>query len=204
MYALSDTAFELEAEPIFRKVFVKGGLEEVFSSSIAVRRFIYPCSGFHEDGLPIKAIISAALDLGDTGCYFALGYPPIGQPVGCYVPLSELAEGYDGEPDSDNLISAKLDVDPDQINTMIFSASGQWGAFSFEGGLGFLGGNSIFFDRVRSFVPDLDQQVYSYLADLREDKLAGYRLTLEWLPGLLTHFYGNELAQQMLTDYQLP
>jgi hypothetical protein len=69
MHTLTEDEFNLEAEPFIRKIFVHDNpFKEPFSSQVIGRTIIYPCED-ENDYLLIEALISAAINLGDTGCY---------------------------------------------------------------------------------------------------------------------------------------
>ena len=93
MYSLDDLEFQIKVEPILRKVFVVDNpFEEAFSTDITSRKIIYPIYNYPEQNL-LEALIKAASVEG-AGCYLSLFWQSKGQPNHCYVPFSELVEGF--------------------------------------------------------------------------------------------------------------
>ncbi|CBN56345.1 MULTISPECIES: hypothetical protein [Kamptonema] len=206
MHILTEDEFNLEAEPFLRKIFVHDNpFKEPFSSQVIGRTIIYPCED-ENDSLLIEALISAAVKLGDTGCYISListGYPEHG-PGHCYIPLSEFLEGYSGT-EKDRLIGPRLGINPYTLDSVIYSAQGKWGLMKSHERFGLLGGSPEFIEEIRGAVPDLDKQVYGFFKRLR-DLLLACSLNPpditrnKWLPTLLTHVYGSEIAEKLLEE----
>lgn len=204
MHILTDTQFRLEAEHLLRQVFVHdNAYEQPFAPNVPVRKVIYPCFGNFKEAVSIEALITAATEIGDTGCYISLGIVESGQPSHCYVPLPELYEGYAGKPGSDKLIGVQLGMYVHKIYTTIFSDRGKWGILTAEDGLALLGGTFEFITILQRYIPNLDTQVYLFLESLQALKADGLQLTIEWLPELLTHVYGEETSQKLLQETQL-
>ncbi|MBW4497538.1 MAG: hypothetical protein KME26_31625 [Oscillatoria princeps RMCB-10] len=205
MYSLTESQFYVEAEPILRNIFVKDDpFGRTFSTKISGRIIIYPCQDEIERPL-IDAIIAAAANLGDTGCYMWAIYPKLTNFCHCYVPLSEFLEGYAGPVDSKQLIGYKLDMNPYFLDGFIYSAQGKWGIRKSHEQYGLLGGPPEFIEEIRKTVPDLDDQVYGFLERLKQFKaLSPQAMTLNWLPALLGHIYGSEAAEKMLQETGLP
>ena len=211
MHTLTEDEFLLEAEPFLRKVFVHDNpFKEPFSSQVIGRTIIYPCDG-ENDLLLIDALINAAVKLGDTGCYISListGYPEDG-PAHCYILLSEFLEGYSGT-EEDRLIGPRLGINPYTSDSVIYSAQGKWGLMKSHEGFGLLGGSLEFIEEIRGYVPDLDKQVYGLSKRLRDLLLdCGVNppdiTRNKWLPTLLTHLYGSQVAEKfLLEETELP
>jgi hypothetical protein len=204
MYALTDAEFEIEAEPLLRQIFNHSDPTVApFAPNVSVRKILYPCFSNFEEAIPVRALVEAATSIGDAGCYISLWIKTPGEPNHCYIPLSEFEAGYAGPPDSDTLIGVQLGIHVYSCYTIIFSSTGRWGLMIVEEGLALLGGTPEFIAALEAKVPDLNQQVYAYLEDLRQSKLAGRRLTIEWLPGLLAHIYGTETAKRLLQEVEV-
>jgi hypothetical protein len=206
MHTLTEDKFNLEAEPFLRKIFVNDNpFKEPFSSEVIGRTIIYPCNG-ENDLLLIEALINAAVNLGDTGCYISLlptGYPSDNL-CHCYIPLSEFLEGYAGT-EEDRLIGPRLGINPYELDSVIYSSQGKWGLMRSHERFGLLGGSPEFIEEIRGAVPDLDKQVYGLFERLRllllDCGLNPPDITRnKWLPGLLTHVYGAEVAEKLLED----
>ncbi len=206
MHTLTEDEFHLEAEPFLRKIFVHDNpFNEPFSSQVIGRTIIYPCED-ENDLLIIQALINAALNLGDTGCYISLlptGYPSDNL-CHCYIPLSEFLEGYAGT-EEDQLIGPRLGINPYTSDSAIYSSQGKWGLMRSHEGHGLLGGSLEFIEEIRGSVPDLDKQVYGFFERLRlllwDCGVNPPDITRnKWLPMLLTHVYGAEVAEKLLEE----
>jgi hypothetical protein len=206
MHILTEDEFHLEAEPFLRKIFVHDNpFKEPFSSQVIGRTIIYPCDG-ENDLLLIDPLISAAINLGDTGCYISListGCPEDG-PAHCYIPLSEFLEGYSGT-EEDRLIGPRLGINPYTSDSVIYSAQGKWGLMKSHERFGLLGGSLEFIEEIRVAVPDLDNQVYGFFERLRlllvDCDVNPPDITRnKWLPTLLTHVYGSQVAENLLLE----
>ena len=201
MRLLTKQEFKEEAEPMLYRVFetIKP-LEETFCAHITGRTIIYPY--YNNIELPLtQAIISAAVSLEDVGCYLSNFYKEETQYQHCYVPLSEFIEGYLGPVNSHKLIGYKLDFNPYFSEGAIYSATGKWGIRKCLDGFGILGGPQEFLAEIRQSVPDIDRQIYGYLKEIQKwKKLSPNALRIDWLPRLLTHVYGSEVAERILED----
>lgn len=206
MHTLTEDEFNLEAEPFLRKIFVHDNpFKEPFSSQVIGRTIIYPCNGIIESPL-LEALIRVAVDLGDTGCYISListGYPEYG-PAHCYIPLSEFLGGYSGT-EEDRLIGPRLGINPYTLDSVIYSSQGKWGLMRSHERFGLLGGSPEFIEEIRGSVPDLDNQVYGFFERLRlllwDCGVNPPDITRnKWLPMLLTHVYGAEVAEKLLEE----
>lgn len=203
MYTLTETEFHLEAEPCLRKIFVNDNpFDHPFSSRVTARKIIYPCSNYVDQPL-IDAVIAAASKIGDIGCYISLIWSNPDSPVHAYVPLSEFLEAYTGPPGPQR-IEVKLNMDIISEN-IIYSDTGRWGIMLSHECNGLLGGTPEFMEEVQAAIPDLDLQVYGFLR-----RLQGFKsdrplfVTLDWLPGLLSHVYGSKIAEKLLQETGLP
>lgn len=160
-----------------------------------------------DEALPISALIAAASLVGDRGCYISSMWEYVpGKPRHCYVPLSEMQEGYAGEPGSDTLIGVKLGLNPYSSGTAIFSPSGLWAIANPPGfSFGVLGGSTEFTDRLIELVPGLENQVIDFIEE--DYKLNNWvewaAKTDPWLAELLIHLYGSTKAKQILEQTQL-
>ena len=206
MHILTEAEFHLEAEPFLRKIFVHDNpFKEPFSSQVIGRIIIYPCDG-ENDLLLIDALINAAVNLGDTGSYISLlptGYPS-DQISHCYISLSEFLEGYAGT-EEDRLIGSRLGINPYTSDSVIYSAQGKWGLMKSHESFGLLGGSPEFIEEIRGAVQDLDKQVYGFFERLRlllvDCDVNPPDITRnKWLPTLLTHVYGSQVAEKLLLE----
>ncbi|MGK7874025.1 MAG: hypothetical protein AB4426_12145 [Xenococcaceae cyanobacterium] len=200
MHTLSEAQYQAEAEPILRRVFVNDDpFEEPFSPNITGRIIIYPCYNYLETPL-IDALIAAASSLGDTSCYLTQLWRDEKEPNHCYIPLLQLHEFYCCSSGNNKLIE-KIKLLSEYV---IYSGQGKWGLMVSHEHHGMLGGSPEFIEAVYQVIPDLDRQVYDFLKNFQLSKAAGMRLTLEWLPELLTHVYGIDAAEKMLRETGLP
>ncbi|EAZ93956.1 hypothetical protein CY0110_19212 [Crocosphaera chwakensis CCY0110] len=71
---------------------------------------------------------------------------------------------------------------------------------------GLLGGSLDFIEEIKTYVPNLDQQVYGCLERLRlllvstERKYPDVTIN-KWVPELLTHVYGQQEAEKILQKF---
>jgi len=200
MYTLSEEQYHLEAEPILRQIFVNDRtINKPFSTNITERVILYPCDEYLETPL-LDALIAGASILGDTGCYLTQTWRNKNEVGHCYIPLSELRFGFDSfDEHIEVLLGTQLG--PEYV---LYSSQGKWGFMLSIEHHGLLGGTSEFMECVRQLVPDLDKQVDDFLDSQADEKFAIPTANLSWLPGLLSHVYGEETAKKMLEEKGLP
>lgn len=184
IYILTDEQDQLEAEPILRKIFANDDpFDNLFSLNISERLILYRCESYLEAEL-IEGLISAAFDLGDTHCYLTNLSPSIDpqthiiEPNHYYILLSELSEEQVG---SSNNINFNFWID-----YVIYSPQEKWGLMRSYEYHALLGGSAEFINKVREFVPNLDEQVEVFLQKFKSiSSMTGRKF--DWLPKLLTH-----------------
>ncbi len=207
MYTLTEAEFRKEAEPILRKIFVNYGDDpgnQSFSSAMTERRIIYPCGGSFDEAIPVEVLVSAASEVGDEGCYITSLWRSEDAPNHCFVSLSEMLVGYSEKTGNDDqMIGLNLGVDIYQLESVIYSAQGKWGIKMSHEYYGLLGGSPDFMAIIESSVPNLNMQVYDFFERYRGFKESGIEPTLGWLPTLLNHTYGQEIAKVMLAESHL-
>ena len=211
MRLLTKQEFKKEAEPMFKRLFLnyKDSLscieDSYFRPEIRSRTIIYPLYGEFELAT-IDAIVTAAINLGDTGCYLRnfLAHTPQ-ECEHSHVYLSELKRLYSEEPIPEKLtekfIKFKSRFNHTFIIGCIYSETGKWGIWKWDDGFGILGGPKEFLAEIRQKIPDIDRQVYGLLWEFKNSgSLSPNSMALGWLPGLLTHVYGSEVAERILED----
>lgn len=207
MYALTEEQFKAEAEPIFRQVFATYDPEaddNIFTPQIVSRKIIFPCYGSVEPPELMLAIINAAIDLGDKGCYvFVARRNYCNKPNHCYVTLAKNT-CFLGE----CATRFKMDIVSDYF---IYSAQGQWGIAVTGAQYGLLGGSREFINRIADKFPGLDEQIYEFFKYWKEDKedaisrgFIDSNHQVKWIPMLLNHIYGEEVAENLLRGTGLP
>ncbi len=202
MRVLSKSEFQSEAEPILRNIFAcDDETKQSFPQSCFLHKIIFY---YHCDIDPplIDAIVTAAEQLGDTGCYlygiweFVPLQPSIQEipPRYWYIPLSEFQDAYiTKDPQFDKFNLCSVFITPN----FLFSSQGKWGVMLGEGGFGLLSGLPEFVEEVQKIFPEIDQQVYGFLNHIKIDYT---RVNIDWLPVLLERMYGQDTAQAMLTE----
>lgn len=244
MHILTEAQYQAEAEPVFRQIFATydpSADDSIFTLNIASRRILHPCYGSVEPLSLMDAIIAAAANLGDTGCYILVDSLLQNRPRHGYISLSEfsadksspetqlgllLASDYfiysecgkwglalsganygllgGSPPPGPQRIEVKLNMDIISEN-IIYSDTGRWGIMLSHECNGLLGGTPEFIEEVQAAIPDLDLQVYGFLKRLQGFKSdRPLSVTLDWLPGLLSHVYGSEIAEKLLQETGLP
>jgi hypothetical protein len=95
----------------------------------------------------------------------------------------------------------------------IYSAQGNWGIVTTAGKYGLLGGSREFIEQVELSFPALTGQVYDFLQHWKEEELYLIRhvphpemlmRVNKWIPDLLKHVYGDNLAMQMFKEADFP
>lgn len=200
MQILTDAQYKIEAEPILRKVFVNDyPFDNTFSFNITERLIVFPCGNYIEPTL-IEGLIAAASELGEQNCYLTNLFLYEDTTNHYYLSLPELYEEYVNL-SCKILPEERLDLDC-WIEYVIYSEQGTWGLMVSHEHHGMLGGSSQFINKIREFVPDLDEQVNLFLKKLKSISYSpGARL--EWLPGLLTHVYGQQKAEILIQKTSL-
>ena len=208
MYTLTEAEFQQKAEPILRQVFDNDdAFGQPFSPLITKRKIIYPCNGSFDESIPLEVLVSAALAVGDEGCYISSLYRSEELPNHCFISLAEMLKGYSGcespEENIDHLIGIRLGIDIYGLDSVVYSSQGLWGIMMSHERHGLLGGTPEFMDIIEASVPNLNTQVYGWFERFQDFK-ASWEPTLDWLPTILTHVYGRDVAQAMLQEADLP
>jgi hypothetical protein len=206
MYSLTDEQYRIEAEPIFRLIFSSDSPITPFSPNITDRKIIFPVDDIYPTRELLEVLVEAAVTVGDTGCYLDSCVRNTDRPNYAYIPLSELIEAYYGQGTTKS-IGMQLNIDL-VIEHILFSTQATWGLLSHEY-YGFLGGSREFMHIVQKKLPDINIQVYNFLAFLKEEKEHTEQVKLphlefEWLHTLLNHVYGKTVAERMLQESGLP
>ena len=210
MRLLTKQEFQKEAEPMFKRVFEHDNgyislNEFCFRQEIMGRTIIYPYYG--EIELPTAdAIVAATMNLGDTGCYLwnFLAHTPE-KSEHCHIYLSEFKRFCSDESIPEKLtekfIKFRSRFDPSFIFGSIYSETGKWGIWKWDDGFGILGGPQEFLAEIRQKIPDIDRQVYGLLWELKNSGcLSPKSIVFTWLPRLLNHVYGSEVAERILEE----
>lgn len=198
MYALLEEEFQAEAAPALHRVFAREDpWHEPFADGVEVRRLLYPIySGLRDLDYPLRdALVSVANGLGEDRFYLSIieRPPPESkwswrQDWHWYVPLSEIAD------------YASLNY-AFAVDHVLYSPGGRWGLMKSHEDHALLGGEAVFFEAMREAIPGFDNigQVQHFLSDWRYYKTE-YGADVSWIPDLLSHVYGAELAEKMLED----
>ncbi|MEL4896598.1 hypothetical protein [Crocosphaera sp. Alani8] len=202
MYIVDEAEYLTKADPALSRIFINDNpVNCSFSPEIKERRIIYRYN-FEITSPLLDAVIVAASNLGDTGCYFALAGERTGHESVSYVYLdfSDFFSLYGNEEHKDyEKISHFFSVE-----NFVYSPQGLWGVLFSHESFGLIGGSPEFIETIEKLIPDINQQVYEcvrYFYDFksRHPKLA----TIEWLPELLHHVYGKERAKKILEAVEL-
>ena len=208
MRFLTKQEFKEEAESRLKQVFQNYNdliNECFFRPEITDRTIIYPCYGSFEL-LTLDTIINAAMNLGDKGCYLWNFWTITGvECEHCFVYLSELKRLYFYEfiPEklTEKFLKFRARFNSNFTDGCIYSETGKWGIWKCHEGFGILGGPQEFLAEIRQKIPDIDSQVYGLLWEFNNSGcLSPNSAVLSWLPGLLNHVYGSEVAERILED----
>ncbi len=205
MRTLTEDEFKSEAEPALRRVFASDTPfdQQPFASNVPVRRVVF---GLEYDlkyivrSPLIDAVVSAASNIGDKGCYFTVLWRMNKEANGefnhWYIPFSEISvyKRCDG----------KVFNFAFNSENVLYSPQGKWGIMTSHEYHGLLGGSQDFMDEVRRQIPDIDEQVNDFLKLWQHYKIHSPGAETNWIAGLLTQIYGHETAKEMLLEVGLP
>lgn len=200
MRVLTEADFQAELEPILRQVFsTDDPFGQPFTANIPARRIIHEY--FYQIESPLlEAIVDAASSIGDSGFYFSTLWRPkdevTEEAYHWYIPFEEISTYVTG--DDEGLGRSLI------LENVLYSPQGKWGVMMSHEHHGLLGGSQEFMEKVRQLVPNLDLQVFSFLKHWQYWKNEPGSIKADWMSGLLTHIYGEELAQIMLKVASLP
>lgn len=195
MHSFTETEYQKKVEPILRKVFLKNDpYSSTFSKTITERLIIFPCENYLETNL-VEGLIAAASELGENNCFLSDLWIDPDRVNHYHLSLSELC---------DEQIGSSYNIDWGLwIMYIIYSEKGTWGLMKSDECHGLLGGSARFINKVRKFVPNLDNQVYFFLKKLQSLKRYNPGARLEWVPELFIHVYGKETAEKLLKEAEL-
>lgn len=206
MHVLTEEEFQRDVEPLLYKIFVGNNDTEPFQTQAEERLFLYfHCgSDFEKNDYwrsqLFEAIAHAAKEIGDPGCYLVNSWQGDvsivnGSPMNraAYIHQSEIAEEFGN-------LTVWSQVNMSDLYFCLCSESGKWGLLSTIDDYAFLGGTSKFMQAVKSYFPEIEQEVHEYLNDLRLGQMYGDKISITGLREVLTHVYGAEVTEQMLID----
>lgn len=202
MKALTESEYQLQAEPALRKIFLNNRpLLPIFGEAVEARKILYEYRTPDLEVTPI--IVQVASELGEDGFFFSNLIPqPISQVTQVdanhwWIPFDEVSVFLSCNTDIFNFAF--------QLENVIYSPTGEWALmWTFEN-LGILAGTNRYIDRVSQMIPSIDQQILNYLNQLTEYKnIVGIKnINIAWLPSFLEHIFGKAVAVRMLENAQL-
>ncbi|AFY68433.1 hypothetical protein Pse7367_0115 [Thalassoporum mexicanum PCC 7367] len=202
MHILDEKELQEKALPAWRRVFTAENnniYSSPFTPEVESRAIVYPAHDDLEDFISVETLVNAAAKVGDQGIYIFA--PWDGNFVGgskCYVPLAEFIDGYTYGGNKEKSIYYQLGANVHNKCVSFLSSNGAWGIMMDLDHVGIIGGSLEFMAEIRKGTPNLDQQVYQFLAELEYLVADGYKRAInEWLPELLTHVYGKKKAKIM-------
>ena len=214
MHTISEKNFLLQVEPILYRIFIGNNDTEPFLPHIEKRLLLYfPFIGnskkdYYWERKLAESLTYANQKIGDSGCYLVsvwkgnvTTYGGLKKNRYAYIPQSELIEAIAAPPGSSKRVWSKLNIS--NSNFCLCSTNGNWGLLTTFDDHAFLGGTSEFMQAVKSYFPDIEQEVYEYLRDLRLEQMDGEKINIKWLRQVLSHVYGSTIAEQMLIDSSL-
>jgi hypothetical protein len=188
---LSEAEFRAEAEPALRRVFqADDPFDQPFAPDVERRLILFPV--YYELESPLlEALVTPSLEQSDSGFYLSVLERPAekdqDRPYHWYVSASGLdayrALGY-----------------PFVLENAVYSPEGKWGIMVSHENHALLGGTASFVDNVRNLVPNLDNQVFDFLAAWEHNKLE-FGSSTDWLPTLVKHVYGEEAGETVLAHF---
>lgn len=207
MRTLTESEYQLEAEPFLRQIFIHDdAFRQPFASSVADRLIVFPYQYAIAPPLT-EAIVAAASSLGETDCYFSMLWRWLDpqhtraiEPSHWQISLPEFHAAYVGDEQNLPLIASQQSSF-DMLEGAIYSCQGTWGIMITHESFGLLGGRSEFIQAVRSCMPNLDQQVLEFLQSIKEcQENSNQAGSFEWVRSLLAHVYGAENLHSLLID----
>jgi hypothetical protein len=207
MHTLTEAQYKIEAEAIFEQVFNLNNecFDELilFTEQIPARKVIY-IEDLELESTLVDALVSSINQLDDPGCYINLIDKLTKQPNYCYISISEFQKAY-----LEGGLQHHLGINF-WSDYVVHSSQGKWGIVVTSAKFGLLGGCSEFIEKICEICPSLDRQVYDFLEYWKINEIdyahsQGYETISNrtWITYLLTHVYGNEVAQRMLYETDL-
>ena len=86
------------------------------------------------------------------------------------------------------------------LQTAIYSIDGLWGIVFSEYGHAIMGGSHLFIKSFKKKIPELQNEVFDFLADVKEESILSPRTKKyfrKWLPELLSNIYGRNEALEL-------
>jgi hypothetical protein len=199
MKVLTETEYQLNAEPALRRIFLNDNpLLPTFGEAVEIKKILYE---YRTPDTQITAVLAqVASQLGDDGFFFSnlLRKPNDLETANhWWIPFDEMSIFLSCNTDIFNFAY--------QLENVIYSPSGQWGLmWAFEN-FGILAGTSSCIDRVCQIVPSIEQQILYYLDHIKEckDTWGIENMNITWLPSFLEYVFGEEVAVTMLEEAQL-
>ncbi|GAX35992.1 hypothetical protein [Nodularia sp. NIES-3585] len=205
MRTLTESEYQVEAQPKLRQIFAyDDAFTKLFAPDIPEKLIIAPYKYVIEPPLT-NAVVAAASELGETGCYFSILWrwkdpqaKEAAQPSHWYIPLTEFHRAYVGNENYPPLITNEFPYFQ-MLEGAIYSSCGKWGIIVTHEWFGLLGGTSRFVEIIRSQIPHIDEQVFEFLNYVKSCKESSASQTkLEWVRPLLTQIYGEEYVNSLL------
>ena len=189
MYTLAEERYSEEAEPLLRQFFVSDDpYDTPFANEVDDKHILYEYWYEMESPL-LDAITHVARVYKDEGFYVTILDRPSGkeqkQPYHWYIRFDDI----DKYP---NIVGP--------FQNVIYSASGLWAIMCSDEHHGLLGGRQDFINNIIALLPDITDQVDSFLDFWAKNKLV-LNSDVRWLPSLLQNTYGTKKAQELLLKH---
>ncbi len=196
MRTLTKIEFQTKAELALRQIFISDDpFERPFAPNVAVRMLLHDV--YYVVGSPfLDALIEAASIEGDKGFFLSMLVSKThrNQVTDWYIPFSEISEYNENNKQFEYaFITANA----------IYSPQGKWGIMASYDGIALLGGTHKFAEQIRLKIPDLDDQVFKFIADQRWMS-ENYDKEQTWILELLTQVYGQEMGEEIFRKSKLP
>lgn len=213
MNTISKEYFLNTIEPLLKKIFVSNDDTKPFVNEIRERLLLYfPFVGGDEEKdyylwkKLVESLAHANQKTGENGYYLVSDwqqYPSIPTPHYknhyAYIPQDEFVEAIAFTPGSSKGVWSQLKMY--HLNYCLCSTNGTWGLFRTSEDYGFLGGSLEFIQTVKNYFPEVENEVFRYLNQLRGEQISGEYIN--WLRQLLVHVYGQESAEELLKKTEL-
>lgn len=200
MQTLTEAEYQIKAQPMLRKIFVHDDpFVQPFSSTVQKKLIIAPFKYILESPLT-SAVLKGALSVGDKGGFLTLLWrdKAATEPAHWYIPLTEFYDAYVEDKNHQAWIS-KENFSFSLRESAIYSPQGKWGIILTHESFGLMGGTIEFFNIVYSVVPDIEQQVFQFLENIKLCKEM-HREVAVWVKPLLIHIYGATVTRELLIE----
>jgi hypothetical protein len=184
---ISESEFQENIKNIYNSIFAsEDPYREPFqiniSSKLLLYRFRY---GLLTREPWLDSVTRAIKTIDEDGFYVTLLQPKGDQPWHWYVPVEDASLYLE-------------EVYP--VENAIYSCKGSWGIICSESDHAVAGGSKEFIESIYNSIPDWDQRIKDFIGIWKHYHNQNKKIQIDWIPILLNHVYGQEIAKKLLID----